>query len=132
MITLSIPLEPVPWAAHRGFGKRSFNPRFKEREAFQWYIKQQYTEEPITKPLKVGYEFHMPIPKFISKKARQKILDGLIRHEKKPDVTNMLKFTEDCLKGIVFVDDALVWEISACKLYAENPKVIIYIWNPYG
>lgn len=129
MITIEIPLLPVPWAAHQGFGRKSFNPRYKEREAYQWYIRSQWKEKPHEEAVSVFYDFYMPIPKSISKKKLQAILNREIMHTSRADVSNMLKFTEDCLKGIVFLDDAQVWQTSACKLYDLKPRVLINIFR---
>lgn len=132
MIKIEIPLEPVPWAAHRGFGKKAFNPRYKEREAFQWYIRQQYRGEPIEGPVSIFYGFYLPIPKSISKKKLKDILDGNVKHTKKPDCSNCCKFTEDCLKGIVIVDDNQVWNCHSCKYYDKTPRVVIKIFTEWG
>lgn len=127
MIEINISLEPVPWAAHRGFGKKSFNPRYKEREAYQWYIRQQYRGEPIEGAVAIFYNLYLPIPKSISKKLRASILAGEVMHTKRPDKTNCEKFIEDCLKGIVIVDDNQVWKCIVMKFYDEKPRVNILI-----
>lgn len=55
------------------------------------------------------------------------MLDGEIQHTKRKDVTNMVKFYEDCIKGIAFVDDAQVVEFTARKMYSDEPKVCIMV-----
>lgn len=128
MILIEISGVPIPWRAHAGYGKRSFNPRFKEREAFQWQIRAQYNRlEPISGPVRTEYTFHMPIAKSTSKIRRLQMLNGMIHHIVRPDATNLLKMYEDCLKGIVFVDDSQVCEISARKIFDERPRVVIKI-----
>ena len=54
---------------------------------------------------------------------------GEIKHIKKPDLDNLLKFTKDCLNGVVWKDDAQVFSIIAEKRYDPNPKTIISIFS---
>lgn len=54
-------------------------------------------------------------------------------HTKKPDATKLLRCLEDCLKGIVWIDDSEVAEQCVKKPYcSENPgaAVIIEEMNP--
>ena len=128
MILIDLSGVPVSWKAHAGYGKRSFNPRFVEREAYQWQIKSQYNQlNPLRGPVRTHYTFHMPIPKTTSKIRRFQMLNGVMYHLKRPDVTNLIKFYEDCLKGIVFEDDSQVVEINAHKIYDERPRVVIKV-----
>ena len=55
------------------------------------------------------------------------MLNGLIHHTYNPDCSNLVKFCEDTLKEIVIEDDNQVVQISAIKLYGENPKTIIMV-----
>ena len=129
MITLIIDGIPVPWAAHKGYGKRSFKPRFKEREYYRWQIKAQYNQEkPIAGPVRLSLSFHLPIPKATSKVRRLQMLNGVMHHITRPDVSNFCKFAEDTLKGIVIEDDSQVVEINAKKIYADIPKTVISIF----
>ena len=129
MIEIIIPLEPVAWAAHRGYGKKSFNPRYKEREAYQYYIRSQYKGKPLQGPILLSYWYHFTIPKSYSKKKRELIDLRDNAHCVKPDLDNLNKFTSDCLKGIVFEDDNQVFALHASKYYADECKVKIHIYN---
>src|SRR5579859_7626013 len=128
MINLTIPGIPIPWKSHAGYGRRSYNPRFKEKQFAQYYIKEQWEEFAIgiiTGAVAVHFLFHMPIPTSTSKKKKVEMLDGTIPHTKRPDCTNMQKFYEDCLKGIVILDDSLVKSVSSDKIYSEEPRTTI-------
>lgn len=128
MILLQVEGHPTPWAAHAGYGRRSFNPRFKEKEYAQWQIKAQFNQQaPIAAPVRLDLTFHMPIPAGTSKVRRLQMLNGRMRHMKRPDVTNMQKFIEDVLKGIVIEDDSQVVEVVARKVYSEKPKTVVQI-----
>lgn len=67
----------------------------------------------------------MPIPKSYSKKARLKSIGE--PHQKKPDISNLIKFTEDALNEILWEDDSVIAEIKAKKIYSEEPKTIITV-----
>lgn len=119
---LDIPLKPVPWAAHKGFGKRAYNPRYKEKKAFQSIISTQWEGEPINCEVELQFLFYLPYPKSWSKKKKER--ESPIR---RPDCSNMIKAVEDFLKGIVIIDDSIVTSIIAKKLYAEVPRTIVTI-----
>lgn len=127
MIKIELIHEPVSWLAHAGYGKRSFNPRFKEKDFVCYHVSKQYNGEVLEGPVSVTYDFYLPIPSSISKKQKAKILSGEILHVKRKDCTNMVKFYEDCIKGIVFRDDSQVVESIARKHYSEQPRVLINI-----
>lgn len=125
-ITIKIDGIPIPWKAHAGFGKRSFNPRFKEKQYVQFHVQDQYKGIQHPGAVIISYCFNMPIPKS-SKVNTQKMIEGKIPHLKRPDCTNMQKFYEDCMKGIVFVDDSQVVYSLAVKKYSENPSTLITV-----
>lgn len=126
--------EPVSWMAHGGFGRRAFNPRFKEKEYFQWKLRLAYTSHPIVDAVIVTYAFFFKTPKSFSKRKKELIKSGELPCLIRKDVTNCVKFTEDCLKGIVIDDDSQVIESVACKWYSDHPRTIITIqlWGSYG
>ena len=73
------------------------------------------------------FEFYMPIAKSISRKKFLDYADGKVKHTKKPDTTNLVKFAEDCLKGIVIEDDNLVYATFATKIYSVAPRTVIKV-----
>lgn len=58
------------------------------------------------------------------------MLLGQLHHIVRPDTTNLIKFAEDTLKGIVIEDDSQVYGIVATKIYSETPKTIIKVFSP--
>ena len=118
-------------------------PRFVRRGKFVGTYNDQETEEGrfildaksqlngrdlIEGPIKLVTTFFMPIPKSTSKKKKAQMMRGEIKHVKKPDVDNMLKFVCDCLNGIVWKDDSQVYIKHAAKIYSDNPmtKITVY------
>lgn len=126
-IKIIIPGIPIPWMAHAGYGRRSFNPRYKEKSYTQWHIREQYQGAILEGAVSVCYDFGMPVPKGTSKVKTQKMLEAVIDHTKRPDCTNLTKFYEDCIKEIVFKDDSQVIESIAHKFYSEHPQTLITI-----
>jgi Holliday junction resolvase RusA-like endonuclease len=78
-------------------------------------------------PLKAEIAAYFPIPKSTSKKKRQMMLEGKIRHTKKCDADNLAKSILDALNGIAFYDDSQVCELSVSKLYSDEPRTEITI-----
>lgn len=79
------------------------------------------------KPLRAIIRAFFPIPKSASKKKREQMEAGKIRHTKKCDADNIAKACLDALNGIAFYDDSQVCELSISKFYGNTPKVEIII-----
>lgn len=126
MLILEIPGNPVPWTAtsctRQGI---RYSPKSKEKSLAKLQVQSQYCEKPVGGPVFLEMYFFMPIPKSFSHKKREALLKG--HYIKKPDTTNLQKFAEDCLTGIVYVDDAQVCQVFSKKVYSENPKTVIYV-----
>lgn len=75
----------------------------------------------------VGLDFHMPMPKNLSKSKINAIACGFSRYNKKPDIDNLVKFYLDCGNGILFSDDRMIVQLQASKVYSEEPKTIITV-----
>ena len=121
--------DPISWKAHSGYGRKSFNPLYKEREMVQYFVKNQSDFHHFDGPICLHFDFFMKIPKATSKIKRVAMINGSIRPITRPDASNCIKFYEDCLKGILFDDDSQVIEIKARKFYSDKPKTIIKVSN---
>lgn len=131
MINLTIPGNPIakkrPRFARVGKFVRTYDPQETEEGRFLFEIQKQWSRPPIDGPLKVRCSFEMPIPKGSSKKKTQAMIEEQIRHTKKPDVDNLIKFSCDCLNGVVFKDDSQIILLVGEKFYSEIPKTLIMI-----
>lgn len=67
------------------------------------------------------------MPKNLSKKKRQAMLDKKLRPTKKPDFDNIGKVICDSLNGIAYRDDAQIVDAMVRKFYAEEPRVVVVI-----
>lgn len=131
MKVYEIPGDPVAWCSHRGFGKKSFNPHYKEKEVAQWHLKQQHKGPLIDYAVRVDFYFEMPIPKNFPKGKIKEIKNGkIIWHDKRKDRTNLIKFAEDCMTGIILKDDNIVCSGESKKYYAiDKPRTVICVWD---
>lgn len=126
MILYEIPGNPIPLKRHRHSGKKCYDPQKKEKRSHQWQIKSLINGLfPAHSAIKLVVEYHMPIPKSYSKRRAKECLLG--PHSKKPDLSNLLKFTEDAFNGLVWEDDSLICEIEAKKFYSLTPKTVFKI-----
>lgn len=136
MITIEFTVEgaPVPKGrarvTTRGGFARAYTPA-KTRE-YEDVVKSAGKEamngrEPLESPLKLFLLFFMPIPKSASKKAKAEMLSGMMKHTKKPDLSNMLKSVEDALNEVCYKDDSQIISVSMRKYYSDTPRVTISI-----
>lgn len=96
------------------------NKEWKDTVAGQADIAFKF--QPIEHPIRVRFEFHVGRPKYhhvagdpsrpLKDQYRDAVPDG------PPDVTKFVRSTEDALTGIVWVDDSLIVQQEAEKVYA--------------
>ena len=133
-IELTIYGKPIakkrPRFVRRGKFVGTYNDQETEEGRFILEVKSQLNgRDLIEGPIKLVTTFFMPIPKSTSKKKKAEMMRGEIKHVKKPDVDNMLKFVCDCLNGIVWKDDSQVYIKHAAKIYSDNPMTRITVFE---
>lgn len=111
---------PIPWQAPKLGKYGTFSPVSKEKQIRKAIVREQWTNDPITAPVHLDFHFYMPIPKSLSKRVKEGDC-----HNKRPDLTNLIKLAEDCLIGCVLKDDNQTCQITAQKVYSKNPRVVI-------
>lgn len=89
---------------------------------------QMQNSKTHTEPLSLTIEFHMALPASWSKKKASAHLKT--PHVSVPDLDNLTKFVNDALNGILWKDDALIYEFQAQKFYSEEPKTVLTV-EPY-
>jgi Holliday junction resolvase RusA-like endonuclease len=126
-----IPGIPRPYTSPRKGPNGWYDPKAAVKESARWYLKAQYSYDPIRRPVKIGFTFEMPIPKSWPKKKKQAALRGDLPHATTPDVDNLVKLYMDCMKKIVIWDDNQVWKLSPSpvKKYSNKPKTIIWVYE---
>lgn len=137
-LTLQIPGNPIskkrPRFFRRGKFVGTYNCQDTEEGNFRWHIKSQIGEmEPIPKdsPISLTCHFFMPIPESAPKKKKEAMINLSLKHLKKPDLDNLLKFVKDCCNGVLWHDDCQVVHVQASKCYHPQPATEIYLeWEP--
>lgn len=104
-----------------------YNPQAKQMEEIRELIRKQYPYELLNEPLKVEYLFEFQIPKSWKVSQKKEALEGKLQHWQKPDVTNLVKFYEDCLTNIVYVDDCIISYSPPLKCWSKEAKTTIWI-----
>ena len=126
-----IPGKPIakkrPRFARRGKFVTTYSDQETEEGKVLWEIRQQRPKKLMEGPISIYLWFGMPIPKSTSKKRFQLMLKGNIRHTKKPDVDNLIKFYLDVMNNEVFEDDKQIFYLSAIKEYTKKPRTEIRI-----
>lgn len=92
---------------------------------FRWklteYLGNGFT--PLDCSVEIKYRFVYKYTSDIRVSDRQR----KVFRKVKPDLDNMLKFVNDCLTGLVIVDDSLISRVVAEKVYGDNERTEIYI-----
>lgn len=123
-----IPAAPIAWKRAGRKGSCYFDQQLEEKQDFAWLVKHQMALkgfECLTSATSLILTYLLPVPASFSKK-REKQMEMSVCH-KKPDLSNLIKFTEDALNGILWQDDSLIVSICAVKRYSCQPKTIIEI-----
>jgi Holliday junction resolvase RusA-like endonuclease len=133
MIVLTIAGNPLPWK-RPGINRKSghiYDQQSLEKEKTRWQLLSQFSESILPVPVEVIISFQMPIPKKTSKTKKLQMLQGKIHHMVKPDIDNLAKYVLDCMKGIVYLDDAQIVKLIVEKVYVESPRTTVFI-KPLG
>ena len=96
------------------------------RDIVAWTARREYRGVPLRGALQVSMEFIMPRPRsHYGKNVLKANAPGL--HTVRPDLTKLVRSTEDALKGITWTDDSIIWDQHNTKHYGEIPGVKITI-----
>lgn len=130
MFKFIVPGEPKGKARPRMSTKTGIAYTPKDTIQYENWIRTCYLEQAGAKlegQIEATIIAFYSIPKSISKKKRQQMLEGLIRPVKKPDVDNLAKSVLDSLNKIAYDDDSQVVECNVKKFYSDNPRVEVEI-----
>jgi len=104
-----------------------YNPQRQEKLTYGLFLKQKHGLVPLEGPISIQFTFFMPIPKSYSKKKVAQINDGELYFTKKPDIDNLVALMLNCMTGVVYIDDAQVYEIKAKKQFDNVPRTEIVV-----
>ena len=91
------------------------------------YLEKYRNEKPFEKALEVNIIAFFEIPKSVSKKKKEQMLNNEIYPTIKSDTDNIAKSILDSLNGIAYLDDKQVVDLRVRKQYAEVPSVSVWI-----
>lgn len=119
---------PIPLARPRFSGTVVYDPQKSLRFAKAIELKAQHNHTwQFEGPLHMELIFYMPIAKSLSKIRRTQTNHKV--HSKKPDLSNLIKFVEDVATDILFTDDSLIASIRAFKLYSNDPRTELSLYE---
>jgi len=136
--------DPSPWSAfipgkpRTKNRRRAFVIRGKARvvaakgqaemvAGFQAVVCMHRPLAPFEGPVSLRFEFAFPVPKSWPRWKREAALAGAWRHVGVPDTSRLSTFAEDCLSGIVFMDDRQVVRLEARKVYSRVPGTYVHV-----
>jgi len=127
-INYLLPEKPRPYIRPSG----KFLPGWRKDVARQ--AKEQYNGEYLTGPLICSYIFRFPFRKgdFGTGANSNKLKASAPKHHTTfPDLTKIIRSTEDALTGIVWEDDKQVIGFKQCKkcYSTEEPGVVIKVYR---
>ena len=117
-----------PRFVRRGNFMQTYTP--KETVNYETLVKLSYQQMAggikLIGAIRAECKFYFPIPKSVSKKKHNEMLEGKIRPiTVSKDADNCVKSVLDALNKIAYDDDRQVVELEAYKLYSEQPRAEI-------
>ena len=80
-------------------------------------------------PLEISILALYSVPKNVSRKTKELMLNGCLFPTKKPDADNIIKVILDALNGLAYRDDSQICRVYFEKMYAEIPETKVLIKN---
>lgn len=132
MIKLTIPGKPVAKQRPRFSRKgRVFDKQGNEKRVARCTIMQEMARAGVLRRLdgeiSVNMTFHTPIPVSWTHKRRKSVLGKGNAH--RPDIDNYAKFYCDVMNELVYKDDGQITELYCKKIYSNEPRVEISIYE---
>lgn len=138
-----VPGTPAPGGSKTGFYNKSLNrvlmaPASKKTkpwmQAVSATVRSQYDGNPLACPLRLHMQFRMIRPKghYGSGKHAGVVKDryAVALPTVKPDLTKLVRSTEDALKGILWLDDTQVVAGIYSKIYVERDPGVVIVASP--
>jgi Holliday junction resolvase RusA-like endonuclease len=112
---------PIAWArcapGHKG---QLYDTQKHIKNVYRIGIESQHGRRPMyTGPLGLVAKFVFPMPKY-KMKHWESLNDT--PHTNTPDSSNLLKFLEDAIVGLLIPDDRIIANIQVSKMYGFEPR----------
>lgn len=125
MLKFFIDGKPKPLQRPRLGRNCVYDPSSKDKKIFAQKVKNLYSLPPFSVPLYVKMIFYFEMPKSWPIKKKKEFL--LQAHCQRPDTSNLVKFVEDALNEVLWVDDCLIFMQQNEKYWAEKSKTVIEV-----
>ncbi len=112
---------PIPLARPRFSRGRVYNSQASIQTKCTLDLMKQHNKQPLlTGALHLEIEFLMKMPDSWSHAKKERMIGQ--PHIYKPDLSNLIKWIEDCCSLVIYKDDCLIHSISAIKIYDWSPR----------
>ncbi len=138
-----VPGTPAPGGSKTGFynaklGRVLMTPASKKTkpwmQAVSTTVRSEYDGDPLACPMRLDMQFRMMRPKghYGSGKNAGVVKDryATALPTVKPDLTKLVRSTEDALKGILWLDDTQVVSGIYSKIYVERDPGVVIVVSP--
>lgn len=116
-----VPGTPIAWKRAGRSGNRFFDQQVQDKINWSIYLDSQHDDKTMFEgPIHVDFLFYFKIPHSHSKKKKLSLLG--FPHIFRPDTSNLIKFVEDTITGLLFSDDCIISSLSAKKLYDDEAR----------
>lgn len=130
MTSFSIPGDPQGWARTRTNNGQHFTaPKTRGYQNTVRWVAKAAGAKPIEGPVGVEIIAHFRIPESATKARRAAMLHGDEYPTKKPDIDNVVKAILDALNSIAWKDDAQVVSLTVLKLWSDEPRVDVDVFQ---
>jgi Holliday junction resolvase RusA-like endonuclease len=119
-----IPGIPIPLQRPRYRGQaKPYDAQKHHKHEVKNVIESQHGQIPFyTTPVRAHFIFYFPIARTSETRSDQLMHTP---HVFRPDLSNLVKFYEDCCEGLLYRDDSIIFEIHAVKMYSDTPRTEI-------
>lgn len=91
------------------------------------YMQQVGQSVMLEGPLSANITAYFAIPKSVSNRKKQQMLEGNVYPTKKPDTDNLAKIILDSLNGFAYGDDKDIVRLSVKKYWSDRPRVEVKV-----
>jgi Holliday junction resolvase RusA-like endonuclease len=134
VVEFLIPGDAVPWKSpqvvQRGKFRMAYSPKRmaeQKKEIQRLATQAMMGRPPSTESVRIYIKIFKKVPKSYSKKKRAMCLENPHLCPATPDVTNVVKLTEDGMKEIVFYDDKQVVSQRNDRFWSEEAGVNVVV-----
>ena len=130
-LTLTIPGEPVAKGRPRFYNGHAITPA--KTVNYETLVKEMWAvthgQQMLDGELCASLTAFFAIPSSKSKAEKKRMLEGIVRPVKRPDLDNVIKCVLDACNGIAYKDDSQIVTVVAEKFYSDTPRLELEIWE---